>query len=611
MAGLNKQTLEQIRDANDIADVVGSYIPLKRAGTALKALCPFHKEKTPSFTVNPQRQIFHCFGCGVGGDVFKFVMLHENMDFMSAVRLLARRAGIQVQFDDEATSRETGEKERLYKLHEALAQFYHRVLMDHSDGEAARTYLKNRHLDNATIKDFLIGFAPARPHAMQQWAKKNKYELKQLEAGGIIAIGDGGPDDIYDRFQGRLMFPIRDEQGRVIAFSGRVLRADQHPAKYVNSPETPLFRKSRVLFAFDKARRPILDSRTALICEGQIDVIRCHAAGIKTAVAALGTALTEDHARLLKRYADSVTLVMDADTAGQNSAIRSSEVFIAGGLAVHVATLPPGEDPDSLVLKEGAAGLQKAIDRATSALDFHIDVLTSRENTRTEEGIMRVSHALLESIARAPSAVQQDQLIRRAAGRLGIAEQSLRDDFARVARTATPRQTTAVTPPPKKSERPPEEVELIRILAHHPECVNLVRDYLPLAEVSDPVCRTIIHRTLEGEENLTALATTESEACGQLIAAILAAGSRVAADEGAPEAAIKDLILRIRRRTLEQRRKEMEARRARTQGPEQEQLNAEIAQLILDISAFRRGWQHALPILELNSSPPPLNPPTQ
>ncbi len=594
MGGISKQNIEQIRNANDIVDVVGSYLQLKRAGTALRALCPFHKEKTASFNVNAQRQIFHCFGCGAGGDVFKFIMQYENVDFVEASRLLARRAGLQIQFDEGGSAEDSSAKETLYKLHDELAQFYHRVLLDHSDGEAARRYLADRKLERDIIDQFIIGFAPARPNALKQWAEKKKYTLAQMEAAGVLAKSDRD-DDVYDRFRGRLMFPIRDDLGRVIAFSGRIIAKDQHPAKYVNSPETPIFKKGRVLYALDRARRPILESRIALVCEGQIDVIRCHGAGLTTAVAAQGTALTEDHARLLKRYADSVVLVMDADAAGQNSAIRTAEIFIAGGLTVRVAGLPPGEDPDSLILKHGPAEIERLIATAQSALDFHIDVLTAREDIKTEAGLLRVTRALLESIGRAPSAVQREQLLHQAAARLNISEEALRSDLKPVRRPAPAREEPKAKTGP--ISHPPEEVELARVLAHHPECGELVKEFMPLAELSDEVCRTIVGHLLETNLDFT----MDGDESGRLVAEILARDSKLAGSEATPEDAAKDLILRIRRRTLERRRKTLEDQRRQASGPERERLHAELAQLILDLRALKDGWEKARPVLEIHA----------
>jgi DNA primase len=415
-----------------------------------------------------------------------------------------------------------------------------------------------------------------------------------MEAAGVLARSDRGDDDVYDRFRGRLMFPIRDELGRVIAFSGRIIEKDQHPAKYVNSPETAIFKKGRILYALDRARRPILESRTALVCEGQIDVIRCHGAGLTTAVAGLGTALTEDHARLLKRYADSAVLVMDADAAGQNSAIRTAEIFIAGGLSVRVAALPPGEDPDSLILKHGPTEIERLIETAKSALDFHMDVLLAREDVKTEAGLLRVTRTLLESISRAPSAVQREQLIHQASARLNVSEDALRKDLPKKYQPQTR------NPEPQKIVpivHPAEEVELARVLAHHPECVDLVRQFMPLMELSDAVCRTIVGHLLEDNLDFT----MDGDESGRLVAEILATDSKMAGSEATPEEAAKDLILKIRRKTLELRRKTLEEQRSQATGPERERLHAELAQLILDLRALKDGWEKARPVLEIHA----------
>jgi len=266
---------------------------------------PFHREKTPSFQVNPARQIYHCFGCGAGGDVFRFVQEREKVDFLTAVQILARKAGVTIELSEE-DRRDASGKDLLYKIHEEAAALYRRVLLQDPAAAPAREYLRQRQLDAPAAEKFQIGYAPERP-AMLAWGASKKYPPEALETAGLLLRGDsarGRGGEWWDRFRNRVMFPIRDEQGRVIGFSGRVLRAEDHPAKYVNSPETPLFHKSRVLYAIDQARHAIIDARQAILCEGQIDTLRCHLAGLTNVVAAQGTAVTEEHARILKRYAD-------------------------------------------------------------------------------------------------------------------------------------------------------------------------------------------------------------------------------------------------------------------------------------------------------------------
>jgi DNA primase len=607
MKMIGKQTIEEIRAASDIVDVVGSYIQLRKAGTgSFKALCPFHKEKTPSFNVNPQRQSFHCFGCGVGGDVFKFVQQYESVDFTTAVRMLAEKAGIKVQFD-AADDGEAQAKDLLYRIHEELAQFYHRVLVESAPGEEARRYLANRDLGPEIIEQFLIGFAPNRYNTMATWAEKKGYTQAQLETAGVLSRSENS-DEPYDRFRNRVMFPIRDDQGRVIAFSGRIMDAEAKAAKYVNSPETPLFRKGRVLYALDKAKRPILESRIAILCEGQIDVIRCHSAGITTAVAAQGTALTEDHARLIKRYADSVVLVMDADDAGQNSALRSSEILTAAGLSTSVVQLPAGEDPDSLIRKQGAAAIQALVAQAKPALDFQIDVLSAREDVRNQAGLMRVARAVLETIQRAPSAVQQDQMLREAAGRLRLSEDALRADLRkRSRRPERAAQEAEAVPAPAAPAHPADEIDLARLLVHHPECGDLVRAYLPPQHLTDADCRTIIGLALRADRNPAAPLLPDlaeaSDECRRLAAEIESAGPKESASEKAPVEAAKDYVLRVWHRVLKERRQELARRRDAATGPERDLLDAECGELVVHIQRVGRaipsGWDRAAPILEL------------
>ena len=324
MAGLfSSGTLEQIRAASDIVDVIGSYLALKRAGANFVALCPFHKEKTPSFNVNPHRQIFHCFGCHKGGDVFAFVKEYENIDFPEAVRRLADRAKIPLEYEKNAGEQQSRHlKERLLQVHEQIAQRWQSALANEASGQIARDYLARRGVPEEAVKLFRLGYAPELWDDTVNWAKSKGHELALVEQAGLILRKQDG-DSYYDRFRGRLMFPICDEQGRVIGFSGRILTGDEKTAKYVNSPETPIFIKSKVFFGLDKTKRAVLEAGHVIVCEGQLDLIACFMAGVQNVVAPQGTAFTADHARILKRYVEEVVLCFDSDEAGQNAAIRS------------------------------------------------------------------------------------------------------------------------------------------------------------------------------------------------------------------------------------------------------------------------------------------------
>ena len=588
-----KNLLEDIRTRSDIVDVIGAYLQLKRAGSAFRALCPFHKEKTPSFHVNPQRQIFHCFGCGEGGDVFKFVMKYENVDFAAAARLLAQRAGVRLAFEEAHGSRSEGgvEKDALFGVHEEVAQLYHRFLLDEKHGVAARAYLASRELTLENAREFLIGYAPDRWDTLLLWAEKKKVPIKLLEAAGLVLRSDrperGG---YYDRFRDRLMFSIRDELGRVVAFSGRVMNPQDKTAKYVNSPETALFKKGRVLFALDRARRAIADERKAVLCEGQIDCIRCHLAGFTNVVASQGTALTEDHARLLKRYADEVLIVLDADTAGQNAALRAAEVLLAAGLSISIAALPAGEDPDSLIRKQGREAFQRVLAGALSALEFQVGLLQGRGELAGEAGRSRSARAVLELINRAPTAVQRDLLLRQAAEMLHISEDALRQDLRRLNRAPT-RETDRLPPP--RVVHPVEEIRLLELLVHHPDVTEMARHHLAPQYLADADCRVLYGKLLIQDGDLNTALAGESEECQRLAAQIQAAPDRIEGETYTPEQAAQELVLNIARSALERQCAGKKKQRDEAQGAERDQLTREIAQLTLDIKSLQQGWSKA------------------
>jgi DNA primase len=606
MAGtLSKSVLETIRFRNDIADVIGSYFNLQKAGANFKALCPFHKEKTPSFHVNTQRQIYHCFGCEAGGDVFKFVMQYEGVDFMTAVRLLAERAGVRLEFD--AGDRSAAEKDALYALHEEVASLYHEVLLRSPEAGVARAYLAKRRLPPPIIEAFTLGYAPNQWEFLVGWAQRKGYAPALMETAGFVLRRERGETGRthYDRFRHRIMFPIRNEQGRVIAFSGRALETDERTAKYVNSPETPLFRKSRTLYALDKARHAIVERREALVCEGQIDVIRCHEAGFTAAVAAQGTAFTEDHARTLKRYADSVVVIFDPDEAGQRAAIRAAGVFLRSGLAVRVASLPPGRDPDAFILAQGADAFRAILDSAEPEVDFQIRVLSRSEAVDTEAGRLRVARAVLATIAESPSPVQRSLLLQRAAQRLNLAPAALDTELEALGRR--PVAPAAPEPPaqaPRRAE--PCELALAEHLLAHPDLASLVESHLPAAMVRDPLCRGLVEAVLaaarEGADLMAVIAARDNPArdLSSLAARLTREPSKTTGRESSPSDALRDVILRIWREHLEARRQALKAGGGEESA---DQRGMERLQITHDLSLLRR-WETGEPIIKAHMQAP-------
>lgn len=597
-----KETIEEVRARCDIVEVVGAYLPeLRRRGATYKCNCPFHKEKTPSFTVNEARQIFHCFGCGEGGDVFRFVMEYEKVDFVTAVSVLAERAGVEIKYEG-GNPEKSGNKDVLYKLHEDATTFYHRMLLDSPGGAEARRYLEERDLPLEILKEFRVGYAPAGWEELLGRAKKKGYTAEQLASAGLVVPSDrGGKTSHYDRFRNRVMFPIGDQMGRVIGFSGRVMNRAEKGAKYVNSPETLLFKKNQVLYAFDKARKPIVESRQAIVVEGQIDAIRCHQAGLSNVVASQGTALTENHARMIKRYADEVILVLDADAAGIKAALASSEIFIANELSVRVVTLPEKEDPDSLVKKRGKEALITLVEEAPSALEFLVGAFQKSEKNETEAGRMRVVQAALNLISNCPSAARRDPMIHHAADLLNISPVALSQDLRRAAakKKAAPRrrEEEAAAPPARPRKTYPwQETALLELLTHHYHAVHpLVHDFLPPDHLTDPTCKHLVEiLMLDPPETLTEGFHEFDEATQKVISQIQVQESRAIDEEVLPVELAQRYILIFWKRRLEFE----QAGLARRTDLSNEQRFVGTTRIRHDLHALAKGWASAQPMLE-------------
>ena len=433
MAGFISPALrEQIRAASDIVDIIGSYVPLKKNGANFTALCPFHKEKSPSFNVNPHKQTFHCFGCGKGGDVFSFVKDYENIGFMDVIRRLAERAKIPLEFENTPGAQESRHlKDQLLEIHEQLTQRWQNCLANEAAGQRARDYLAQRGVTAEAIKLFRLGAAPELWDDTVNWAQSKKFELDVVEKAGLI-VRKEETGRCYDRFRGRLMFPICDEQGRVVAYSGRVLPGDESPAKYVNSPETPIFTKSKIFFGLDKSKRAILDAGYAIICEGQLDLIACFMGGVQNIVAPQGTAFTEQHARIIKRYANEVVLCFDSDNAGQNAIVRSLDHLLATELAVRVAVVPSPHDPDSFIKANGGEAFRHLVEGAEGFFDYLLKRLMAMHDPATDKGRLAILSGMAEALHKTGNSVLIDTHAQKTALRLGVAVEAVRKEFAKV-----------------------------------------------------------------------------------------------------------------------------------------------------------------------------------
>ena len=507
MAGLfSSATLEQIRAASDIVDVIGSYLPLKRAGANFVALCPFHKEKSPSFNVNPNRQIFHCFGCHKGGDVFAFVKEYENIDFPEAVRRLGDRAKIPLEYDKNPGEQQARHlKERLLQIHEQIAVRWQGALANEASGQIARDYLARRGVSEEAVKLFRLGYAPELWDDTVNWAKSKDHELAVVEQAGLILRKQDG-DSYYDRFRGRLMFPICDEQGRVIGFSGRILTGDEKTAKYVNSPETPIFTKSKVFFGLDKSKRAVLEAGYAIVCEGQLDLIACFMAGVQNIVAPQGTAFTADHARILKRYVEEVVLCFDSDEAGQNATVRSLDNLLASGLAVRVAVVPAPHDPDSFIKASGGPAFKQLIESAEGFFDFYLNRLCATNEVTTDKGRLVVLRDMAEAIHKTGNGVLVDKYAQKTALRLGVTPDAVRIEFKKLSRASAP-ASEPVEPPVEEIASPQRpathEYWLLKLLLQHEDLVGWAGAHLDPGWVQHSLARQIISQLLAAHTNQT------------------------------------------------------------------------------------------------------------
>ncbi len=531
MAGtLSPATRERIRAASDIVDVIGSYLPLKKAGANFVALCPFHKEKTPSFNVNPHRQIFHCFGCHKGGDVFTFVKEYENIGFMDAVRRLAERAKIPIEFDQTPGEQQSRHlKDQLLEIHEQIAQRWQNCLLNEAAGQTARDYLEKRGVSPEAVKLYRLGAAPELWDDTVNWAKSKGHDLALVEKAGLIIqkseVGSQKSENenqksairnpqsairnFYDRFRGRLMFPICDEQGRVIGFSGRVLSGDEKTAKYVNSPETPIFTKSRVFFGLDKSKRAILDAGFAIVCEGQLDLIACFMAGVQNVVAPQGTAFTDQHARIIKRYVNEVVLCFDSDEAGQNAAVRSLDHLLASGLAVRVAVVPTPHDPDSFIKANGGEAFRELVESAEGFFDYFLNRLCRLNDANTDRGRNAILRGMAEAVHKTGNHVLIDTYAQKTALRLGVSPEAVRAEFAKVRSSefgvrssaddaATSSELEAETPRPSDTE-----FWLLKLLLLHDDLVSWAAFHLETGWISNPLTRQIVEKRLAAQANET------------------------------------------------------------------------------------------------------------
>jgi len=499
------EILDEIRARVDLVDLVGAVVPLKRAGERWKGLCPFHQEKTPSFTVHPKLHLFHCFGCHAGGDAFEFLRRHDRLEFPEAVRLLAERVGVPLP-GREATP-EASARDGLLQLMEWAARRFEAGLWDGPDAARARQYLEGRGIGRETAQAFRLGYAPEGWDHLLGAARKDGHAVESLLAAGLAIPRQNGPGH-YDRFRGRLIFPIADTQGRVIAFGGRGLAGEE--PKYLNSTETPLYQKGQTLYALHRARERMTDGRRALLVEGYVDCLMAHQYGFSEAVAVLGTALTPSQLGLLRRYADEAILFFDADRAGQEAARRAedllersadpqwwalsrrSDTLVRRGLRLRVATLPAGHDPDTFLRAEGAAALEAACQAARPLLLYALDRVFAEEDTASPRGRATGSARVALMLSKVQDGDEAIELGREAARRLGVDPSDLWLQAQRLAEAVRPSAPAAALAAAAPQEVTWFERDLCQLVLQVPDARAALVPLIDPAGIAHPAARAIL-----------------------------------------------------------------------------------------------------------------------
>lgn len=498
---IDERVIDEVSNASDIVSVIGEYIPLKRAGQNFKACCPFHQEKTPSFVVSPQKQIFHCFGCGEGGNVFSFLMKYEQMSFPEAVRFLANKSGIIVPEERAKVNPEkVSEKKQMEKIYEVAAAFYKGLLFKSTLAENARDYLKKRGISSDVATEFGLGFSPEGWHELFDHLNKAGFDNNLIMKSGLVMTSRKG--SAYDFFRGRLMFPIKNVKDKVIAFGGRTLEKEE--PKYINTAETDFFRKRFELYGLNGAKKHVYGGGPAdgvlFVVEGYLDVISLAQFGIKNSVAPLGTSLTEDHVRVIKRYSDSAVLVFDGDNAGIKAAMRSIDSFISEEVPVKILMLPEGHDPDTFVREKGADAFYEKAAHALDIFDFKLKVLERTYSVDDPDGALKISQAMLDLVSKVRSPVLKDKYIYMLSAAVRVSEGALRDALKKMSFNSSysPERFDSVEPvlqpvkPRRKTAiRDSAEFQLLYILLTNPKFGKLVFEELDADDFESNAARVL------------------------------------------------------------------------------------------------------------------------
>jgi len=480
MAGLIPENiLEDILNKVDITELIAGYMPLKRSGKNFKACCPFHHEKTPSFMVSADRQIYHCFGCGESGNAFKFLMRYERMDFPEAVETLAKKAGVILPKNEVKNQQFNSLTTDLFKINESATNFYANNL-NTAEASGSKEYLQKRCIKEETVKELQIGFAPNKWDSLINFLRSKSININLLEKAGLIVNKEGL--GYYDRFRNRIIFPIFDVKGRVLGFGARVL--DNSLPKYINSPETSIYTKGKNLYGLNFAKDRIREDDFTVIVEGYLDFLIPYQEGLKNIVASLGTALTAEQARLLKRYSNNVVVVYDGDSAGELATLRSLDIFIEEEMSVRVVSLPKGFDPDLFVRKNGIAAFKDKVMNAANIFDYKLTVLKSRYSSKDAEGKAKISTLMLETISKFKNAVLRSEYLKKLSQELNINEEALFEEAGKVKPEKTYSNTTSTARRAPLVINPTEKL-LMSLMLEESSLINRIKDTLDPKDFQD------------------------------------------------------------------------------------------------------------------------------
>ena len=499
MPYISDKTIEKIKQRLSIVDVISEYVKLKKSGHNYSGLCPFHIEKTPSFFVNNEKGVFHCFGCGESGNMFSFIMKIENVSFTKSVEILAKKAGIEIEFKEGQYDSINKEKELIYKVNQEAMFIYHYYLKFKPEAEKAREYLKKREIEKNIIELFNLGYSPSEPNKIYNELVSKKYSPSLILKAGLINKSPTS-DNYYDRFKDRLIFPIKDINENVIGFGARILSENLDLPKYINTPETIVFQKRSNLYGLNLAKEYIRETKEAIIVEGYFDVITLFQNDIKNVVAPLGTSLTEEQILLLKRYADTIIIIYDADEAGSQATIRSISMLLNTNLNIKIVELPKGYDPDTYVKKYGKDELKNLIKRAPSFLKFIILNSFKKYDRKTLSGKKKIIEQVFYVISKMDDEIKKDEVIRFLSIKLAISENALRKEYENYIKKGKIDSIKINNIKSKLDTVKFSERAIALILLEHPEYIKSVYNLLNLSELTDEVAQKLLSFIYESYE---------------------------------------------------------------------------------------------------------------